>query len=55
MRYKASVGKLPVYNEALQVTNKTITGFGKDEVFQMQFPHYKPFLNAMNSRDDDEG
>lgn len=54
MRYKASVGKMPVYDEWLNPINKIITGFGKDEVFSMQFPHYKPFLNAMNARDDDE-
>jgi hypothetical protein len=54
MWYKASVWKQQVLDTSLQPTVKTVTWFNKQDVFDMQFPHYKPFIQAMNERNDDE-
>lgn len=54
MRYKSSVWKQQVLDSSLQPSIKTVTWFDKQDVFDMQFPHYEPFINAMNARDEDE-
>lgn len=54
MWYKSSVWKQQILDPSLKPIVKTVTGFDKQDVFDMQFPHYKPFIEAMNEREEGE-
>lgn len=53
--YKTNFGVEQNLTETLQSANTPEPGFGQDDVFNMQFPHYREFLKLANERAADEG
>jgi hypothetical protein len=42
------------YNEQLQPTTSVSSSFTHEDVFAMQFPHYRKFLRLANERTEDQ-
>lgn len=58
MRYKTNHGAIPrievsAQGQMMQV-NAPTGRYGSDEVFSLQFPHYKKLLGLVNEREADE-
>lgn len=54
MRYKANTGQITEYNERLEPTKRSNHSFWAQDVFNLQFPHYNKFIDAMNLSSPDE-
>ena len=53
--YKENTGRITVYDDTLQPTQKTKAGYKQQDVFDLQFPYYNKFINATANRDDKDG
>jgi len=55
MRYKSNTWMQNIINEQLQSQSVIDTDFRAKDIFNLQFPHYNKFINAMNKSSPDEG
>ncbi len=53
--YKTNYGIQQVLTDSLQAANTPEGGFSSEDVFDLQFPHYRDLLTIANQRGEDEG
>lgn len=54
-QYKSNVGEKQWISENLEFTTKPSYSYGAQDIFNLQFGQYQPFLDAVKKRSDEEG
>lgn len=55
LRYKMNNGKMVEITSTLQQKEVVKSGYGRKDVFDLQFPHYNKFINYVKNRKDVDG